>query len=666
MEASSPVLTLPFVGPAFAHRLEKLGIVTVDDLLHHIPHRYLDFSHSTPIAQAAIEETVTVKGEVIDAKNQYTRQARKIQVITVKDQSGQMEIVFFNQPYLANTFKIGEIVSFSGKVGWWGRKKALIAPEFEKYQAGVQIHTGRLIPIYPETAGVSSKWLRRRIAETLPKMEVTDYLTPQQRKKYKLTPLSEALSSIHFPDSLTQAMEAKKRLAFDELLFLHLTSLTRKKMWNQTQAAYQLTVAKDLLEKFTANLPFKLTASQTEAIGEILSNLDGPTPMNRLLEGDVGSGKTVVAAAACFAAFANGYQSVVMAPTQILSDQHTQTLNSLFAPFKLRVAQITAHKKELGVGKADIVVGTHALIHSKITFDKVGLVIIDEQHKFGVEQRTHLLTKVGSKAVVPHTLTMTATPIPRTVALTLYGDLDLSTLDEMPKGRAKITTWLVPPVKREGAYSWIEKQIDENHTQAFIVCPLIEESQKENMKEVRAVTKEFDRLTKVFSHAKLGLLHGRLGSSEKEKVVEDFRQGKIDILVTTPVVEVGIDVPNATIMLIEGAERFGLAQLHQLRGRVGRGAQKSYCLVMTDSISTKVLTRLSALTQTLSGHELAELDLKLRGPGEVFGTRQSGFPELTIATWQDTGLIIQTRKLAEEMVATNQTPEVIAKLASLG
>ncbi|KKU09031.1 MAG: ATP-dependent DNA helicase RecG, partial [Candidatus Woesebacteria bacterium GW2011_GWB1_45_5] len=388
-------------------------------------------------------------------------------------------------------------------------------------------------------------------------------------------------------------------------------------------------------------------------------DLSDKVPMNRLLEGDVGSGKTAVAAIAAFAAFANGFQTVIMAPTQILAEQHYATLNELFKDYKVRLSLITSSTKKSDLGRADVFVGTHALIHKKISFSNIALVVIDEQHRFGVEQRAHLVKKSGT----PHVLTMTATPIPRTIALTTYGDLDLSVLTEMPKGRDKITTWTVPPQKRQSAYGWIKKQLAGSKSQVFIICPLIEESEKETMEGVKAATEEFRNLKSIFSHFKLGLLHGRLKAKEKEKVLGNFRNRKIDVLVSTPVVEVGIDIPNATVMVIEDAERFGLAQLHQLRGRVGRGNKKSYCLLFS---KIKYSRRLAAMEKTHSGFELAELDLKLRGPGEIFGTRQSGFAELKVASWGNYELIRETRDLAENIMENpSKFPLVAARLTVL-
>ena len=380
--------------------------------------------------------------------------------------------------------------------------------------------------------------------------------------------------------------------------------------------------------------------------------------MNRLLEGDVGSGKTVVAAVASFAVFLNGFQTIIMAPTQILASQHYETFKKLLTSFGVRISLITSDIKKSDLGRNDVFIGTHSLIHNKVSFDKVGLVVIDEQHRFGVEQRKHLVKKSGT----PHTLTMTATPIPRTVALTSYGDLDLSVLTEMPKGRLKVTTWFVPETKRKGAYEWIKSRIKDHKSQVFIVCPLIEDSEFETMADVKSVTTEFEKLKKIFGGLKLGLLHGRLKPNEKAQILKDFRSGKTDILVTTPVVEVGLDIPNATIMVIEAAERFGLAQLHQLRGRVGRSEKKSYCLLFSN---IKYSKRLRAMEKMHSGFELAELDLKIRGPGEIFGTAQSGFPELKVASWSNYPLIKKAKDIASDIINNPSKYPKIDKLSNL-
>ena len=664
MDLYSPVEELPLVGPSYALRLEKLGITSLKDLLYHVPHRYLDFTIGSPISLAQPGEVLALRGKVVSIKNQYTRSGRKIQIGEVEDKSGKITVVWFNQPFLVRVLYEGVEVSLAGKVGWFVRKKALISPEYEVVKKGKEkIHTSGLIPVYPETSGLSSKWLRGRIRESLANADIPEYLPEDILKKEGLMPLSEALTSVHSPKSLVEAEKGRQRLAFDELFFLQLASLGRKKAWQKNKAAHIFKVDEGQLQNFIDSLAFSLTASQKQAVGEITGDLKKDFPMSRLLEGDVGSGKTVVAAIAAFVSFLNGFQSVVMAPTQILASQHYETLKRLFDPYKIRVSLVTGGAVKKDLGRTDVFVGTHALIHKKTAFDNVGFVAIDEQQRFGVEQREHLVKKGKGRGVAPHVLTMTATPIPRTVALTFYGDLDLSALTELPPGRKEIKTWIVPPAKRAKALAWVEKEITKHKSQAFIICPLIEESEKETMQTVKAVTKEFGELTKLFPKLKLGLMHGRLKHADKDKVMSQFKKGEVDILVATPVVEVGIDVPNATLMLIEGAERFGLAQLHQLRGRVGRGKKASYCLVFSESPSPRVLTRLKALERGISGFALAELDLKLRGPGEIFGTRQHGFPELKIASWQDVGLITKAKKVALEL--SSKDGFVLARQASM-
>lgn len=655
MDLSDNVGILPSIGHVYQKRLQKLEIEIIEDLLLHIPYRYLDFRQSTKINSAQIGDTVTIKGRVISIKNQYTKQGKKLQIAGVGDDSGEIAVVWFNRPFLVRTIFPGDDISLAGKVDWFGRNKALVSPEYEIVKGGkARLHTSGLIPVYPETYGISSKWLRTRISGVLSEIKLDEYLPDSIIGKYNFPKFAEAVRTIHFPKNLAAVEPARRRLAFEELLRLQLSSLKRKTEWKRNLPAYKLGVDKSIVDSFIKTLPFELTKSQKEAIDEILSDLAKDKPMNRLLEGDVGSGKTVVAAIAALIAFANGYQTVIMAPTQILASQHYNTLKTLFDPLKVRVSLVTSAFKKSDLGRADIFVGTHALINKKAKFgagggpSKVALVVIDEQHRFGVAQRAELVKKSKNRSSVPHILTMTATPIPRTVALTIYGDLDLSVLSDMPQGRIKVATWIIPQLKRNKAYNWIREQIKKDKIQVFNVCPLIEESEKETMQDVKAVTKEYQILAKIFKGLKLGLLHGRIPAKKKEEAIGAFKEGKTDILVTTPVVEVGIDITNATIMLIEGAERFGLAQLHQLRGRVGRGKKKSYCLLFTNSKSQTVLTRLSALQEYNSGFELAELDLKLRGPGEVFGTKQHGFPELKVATWHDSELIKEAGIVAEK------------------
>jgi len=627
------------IGPVYARRLKKLNINTVADLIYHFPFRYLDYSLISPISRIQAGETVSVQGEVIKFTNQYTRRGKQIQKVIAADNSGQIEATWFNQPFLKTVFKPGVTVSLSGKIELFGRKKVLISPDYEVIKLGrPAIHTGRLVPVYHETAGVSSKWLRSRIAVLLQnsRFKIEEFLPSKIIQKYELTDLKQAIEQIHFPKSRPQLEKAKTRLAFDELFLLQLISLSRKKVWQQKKLAFHFTIKKTGLKSFTKSLPFKLTNAQQRAIKEILTDLAKNQPMNRLLEGDVGSGKTVVAAAAIVTAWRNGCQSALMAPTEILANQHFLTLSQFLSPLGVKTSLLTGSRQK-PKSNFDLLIGTHALIHKRARFKKLGLVIVDEQHRFGVAQRAKLIQQNGQ---TPHLLTMTATPIPRTIALTAYGDLNLSILDEMPPGRQTTKTWVVPPRKRQPAYQWIKKQIKAHYSQAFIVCPFIEPS--ETLQTVKAVKTEFANLQTIFPQLRLGLLHGRLKSQEKEDVLEKFQKQKIDILVATPVVEVGLDISNATMMIVEGAERFGLAQLHQLRGRVGRGVKQSYCLLF----GAKRTRRLMAMKANHSGIKLAQIDLQLRGPGQIYGLYQHGFSNLKVASFTDWPLIKKTRQAA--------------------
>ncbi len=664
MDLTSPITDLPKVGPIFARKFEKLGINTLEDLFYHVPTRYLDYSNVTTINKLRINEVATIHAKIVSLKNIYSKRGLKMQIGSVEDPTGKITVVWFNQPFLIKTLYPGRLISLSGKVGFFSRKLCLTSPDYELIVEGDDptTHTGRIVPVYPETSGLSSKWIRRKMKEAYQETSLTEFLPKNILVKYELTDFGEAVRFVHFPESFEEAEIGRKRLAFNELLNLELGSLVRKMNWKKNKVANKFVVDRKAIDSFIKSIAFDLTGSQKKAIDEILENLKSEIPMNRLLEGDVGSGKTVVAAVAAFAAFTNGYQTVVMAPTQILASQHYKTFKTLFSKFPVRISLTTSENKKSDLGRTDIFIGTHSLINGKINFDKVGIVVIDEQHRFGVEQRKHLIKKSGT----PHVLTMTATPIPRTVAIAAYGDMDLSVLTDMPAGRQKVTTWVVPEGKRTGAYGWIEKQIKTEKCQAFIVCPLIEDSETETLADVKSVTSEFTHLKSVFPNLRLGLLHGRLKPAEKDLVLESFNRGNLDILVTTPVVEVGIDIPNATIMVIEAAERFGLAALHQLRGRVGRGDAKSYCLLFTNFHSGKAYARLHAMEKTYSGFELSELDLKLRGPGEIFGTAQSGFPDLKIADWSNYDLIKSAKDVAGEIVKNpDKYPWVKSKYASI-
>ncbi len=656
MDLKTPVKEVSKAYKMYAKRLEKLGIKTLEDFLYHAPSRYEDFSIISSIANVQAGETVTVKGEILEIINQRTRNWKTLQKAKIKDKTGEIEIIWFNQPFLLNLMKKGNKISVAGKADTYKNKLLLQSPEYEILvnDEDETLHTGRLVPTYPETRGVSSKWLRRQVSKIINdcKHKLLEYLPYSIIGDNQMLGFFEAVRQIHFPKNSDLAEKARLRLSFDELFLMQLGALKRRKEWSQnlTSNPFKIDLYQDEIDKFYAKLPFVLTNSQKRTLKEIFKDIASAKPMNRLLQGDVGSGKTVVSAITMYAAFLNGFQSVLLAPTEILAQQHYATISNLLSPFGIKVGLATGSKKLKIVPsqreklKIDVLVGTHALLSNKINLEKVGFVVIDEQQRFGVEQRA-IIRKKGKN---PHLLSMTATPIPRTIALTMYGDLDLSFLDEMPKGRKKIKTWLVPTEKRKPAYLWIEKQIKDTKMQAFVICPFIEES--ETLKTVRAATKEYELLKNtVFPNLKLGILHGRLKAKEKEAVLKKFKDGKLDILVATPVVEVGIDIPNANIILIEEAERFGLAQLHQLRGRVGRSDVQAYCLLFTQSKNPQTIERLKALETLSLGNELAQLDLKLRGHGELYGTMQHGYTLLKVASFSDFALIEKTKKEAEKI-----------------
>lgn len=648
MRLDDNISVLAGIGPSYARKLQKLEIKSIRDLLWHIPHRYLDFRSISKTKDVKINDFATIRGKVTSIKNLYTRRGVSMQLAEIQDSAGLINAIWFNQPYLTRSIKEGQVISVAGRISWYKRQKCLFSPEYETLTSG--LHTGRLVPIYPETSGLSSKWLRSKISEALSATQdqIKEYLPHPLLVKLDLINLGDAVKNIHFPQNTDQVTSAHKRLAFDELLYYQLNSLAKKIEWEKVNASVKLLSPEKAINDFVKTLPFNLTKSQKTALSEIAHDLAKDTPMNRLLEGDVGSGKTVLAAAACFAAYKNNGKSVVMAPTQILANQHFHTFKTLFGKTKAKIELVTSSFRSKEA--ADIYIGTHALLHQNLDLSNTALIVIDEQHRFGVEQRNYLVNKTQRGKYIPHVLTMTATPIPRTIAKTIYGDLDLSVLNELPAGRQPITTWVVPLTKHDSGLAWIKNKVISENLQAFVVCPLIEESQVESMKQIKAATGVYKELTSKLHGVKLGLLHGKQKSKEKEKIVSDFKDGQIQILVTTPVVEVGIDIPNAAIMLIEEADRFGLAQLHQLRGRVGRGEKKSYCLLFTNSRSRSVQTRLSAMKKNLGGFELSEIDLSLRGPGEVFGTKQHGFFELKIASWQDSELIKLSRDVAQDLI----------------
>ncbi|MFH0937159.1 MAG: ATP-dependent DNA helicase RecG [Candidatus Daviesbacteria bacterium] len=678
MDLKTPLAAFTGIGPTFAKRLEKLGLFNVEDLINHYPFRYDDFSNISSVAQAQIGDVVTIKGEIWAIKNIYTRFGKVLTRATLNDGTAAIEIIWFNQSWLTKSIKVGDKIQASGKIDRKGYKTTLVSPQWEKLdslQTSVvshqTIHTGRLIPVYPETYGITSKWIRAKIAKLLPALlsKINDPIPDSITKS--MVPLTQALQQIHYPESFEQVKLAVERLGFDELFYIQVGTQKVRADWQKKQITQAFKVDDLHLQTFIQSLPFELTSAQKKVIGEIAFDLKKDYPMNRLLQGEVGSGKTVVAASALYLAFTNGLRSILMAPTEILAFQHYQTLTNLLGKFGIKIGLYTGSRKYTKKSTTlttrdtpDVIVGTHALLSEKLSLENVGLVVVDEQQRFGVEQRSLL----RSRAKTPHFLTMTATPIPRTVALTLYGDLDLSIIDQIPVGRKVVRTHFVPDHKRADAYKFMAEHIKEGE-QVYIITPLIEES--ETLATARAAKVEHDKLSKeVFPKLKLGLLHGRLKSKEKEEIINKFRDQKIDILVSTSVVEVGMDIPNATIMVIEGAERFGLAQLHQLRGRVGRGEKQSFALLFCESSDPGVTARVKNLEKIYDGLKLAELDLKIRGSGEIFGTRQSGDWNLKIASLTNLSLIEKSKEAAAKILAESPTldkyPQIRAKLTSEG
>ncbi|MDZ4246306.1 MAG: ATP-dependent DNA helicase RecG, partial [Dehalococcoidia bacterium] len=666
-----PITKSRGVGDSLLNKFSRLGVNTVRDLFYYFPRRHLDYSQIIPISSLSPGD-----GQTIIANIWETRVVRlgtmKCTEAVVGDESGNIRVIWFNQPYLVKTFHTNEKIVLSGRVNRFKGWNQMESPEWEFLKEGDLIHTGRLVPIYPLTSGLYQRQVRRFVKGALDKwlFLTEDFIPPGILRTCKLPALPEAILQFHYPENLKVKNTSRERLAFDELFLLQLGVVKQKRNWQESQPGNAMALKNDILERFLTSLPFELTRAQNRVLQDILGDIQKGKPMSRLLQGEVGSGKTVVALAALVMAVANGFQTAIMAPTEVLVEQHFQSFIRLLsqAGFQPRISGNIAvlespleepitivllkgslpvkAKRELkgliAEGKAHIVIGTHALIQEGVEFKRLGLVVIDEQHRFGVLQRSAL----RQKGFNPHILVMTATPIPRTLALTLYGDLDLSIIDEVPPGRQKISTKWVLPEKRQAAFEFLKQQIQSGR-QAFVICPLIEESESIAAK---AAVVEYTYLSRdVFPELRLGLLHGKMKSEKKEETMRHFRDGELDILVSTAVVEVGIDVPNATVMLVEGADRFGLSQLHQFRGRVGRGTEKSYCLLLAEEPSPQGRERLNLIEKIHDGFILAEEDLKLRGPGEFFGTRQAGMPDLRMAKLTDIAILETARREAEKL-----------------
>jgi ATP-dependent DNA helicase RecG len=665
------------IGPKNSDRLAKLGLYTVRDLLFYYPRDHIDYARQINIADLEAGETVTIVGTVRRCTCFNSPRNAKLTIleIVIQDHTGQIKLSRFCagdrfrnrgwQEQQKRLYPAGGVIAASGlvKAGKYGL--TLDSPQIEVLEHNRDpidsLTVGRVVPIYPLTEGVPPDLVRRAVVAALPAAtQLQEPLPEQLRQQYNLIGIAEAIAHVHFPPDSAALETARKRLIFDEFFYLQLGLLKRRQQLRQQQTSAVLAPQGQLIDQFYQVLSFEFTAAQQRVVNDILGDLQKPQPMNRLVQGDVGSGKTVVAVVAMLAAIQAGYQTAMMAPTEVLAEQHYRKLvewfNQLYIPVELLTGSTGAAKRrqihtQLQTGELKLLVGTHALIQDAVEFQSLGLVVIDEQHRFGVQQRA----KLQQKGISPHVLTMTATPIPRTLALTLHGDLDVSQIDELPPGRQSIQTTVLGKSDRSHAYDLIRREVAQGR-QVYIVLPLVTESEKLDLKS--AIDEHQHLQETIFTNFQVGLLHGRMTSAEKDEAISQFRRGETQILVSTTVVEVGVDIPNATVMLIEHAERFGLSQLHQLRGRVGRGTNQSFCLLMNSSKAETARQRLSVLAQSQDGFLISEMDLRLRGPGEVLGTRQSGLPDFALASLvEDQESLELAREAAERAIAKDPTLE---------
>ena len=662
MNLKTPLEQVKGVGPKIAMQLRTAGLETVGDIITFLPRRHDDFTGLAPIADLKPGK-VTIRARCESISTHPVRRGLRLTTAVLSDDSGKLNAIWFNQPY--RTQQLGgsdDEFYFSGEFEYNYGRYQLTNPTAE-IAKDMPVQAERLMPVYHSIHGLKSVTVRKVVEKLRPLMSVLPETLPASIVRAEgLMGRAEAISAMHFPKTTEEVQRARDRLAFEELFELLLASRLNK-LENQQLEGYHIPFEQSVVKQFVSNLPFELTGAQRRAAWDILQDFERKTPMNRLLQGDVGSGKTVVAGLAARQAASHGFQTALMAPTEILASQHAETLDKLLAPFGVRVGLLVGSLKgkarqalyeQIANGEVDVVVGTHAVIQDKVSFKKLGFVVIDEQHRFGVDQRQKLLAKSGTGGLMPHLLAVTATPIPRSLALTVYGELDLSILNERPKGRMPIKTEIVTPVGVPKMYERVDAEIA-NGRQAYVVCSLIDDNPENDTK---SVTAEHQRLKQtIFGHRQIGLLHGKMKPAEKETIMQDFKARKYDILVSTTVVEVGVDVPNATTMIVENADRFGLSQLHQLRGRVGRGSHQSYCYLVMSS-SNKPSERIREIEKSDDGFYLAEVDMKLRGPGEIYGRMQHGALNLQIATLADTALIARAQNAVKRFV---KSPEEVAR-----
>jgi ATP-dependent DNA helicase RecG len=674
LDPQSPVQYLRGVGPARASMLARLGVATIYDLLLHLPRRHEDRRNPTPLAMLTEGSDRGTVARVERIQMIRTRRGGTLVRAGVADATGVAHVVWFNQPYLARNLSRGQKVSLYGRVERAGRGLQFVAPEVEVIDPDDEPWlVGRLVPVYALTEGLPQRTLRTIVREALESYadSIPDSLPDAVRRQHRLTGLREALWAAHFPEHEAEQEGARRRLAFEELLVLQIGILQQRRDMQAMPREAAYGPAGDLLPRFLKSLPFSLTGAQQRAVDRILHDMRQTAPMNRLLQGDVGSGKTVVAVAAIVACIDGGYQAVLMAPTEILAEQHALTLGRMLGPAGIEVYCLSAGTdaaerdvllRALRSGRSVVVVGTHALLEDRVSFDRLGLVVVDEQHRFGVMQRARLRAKGRS----PDVLVMTATPIPRTLTLTVYGDLDVTVIDEMPAGRHPVKTHVRPTASRAKVYAYVREQVREGR-QAYIVCPLIEESETLQTRSAVELARELSEGP--LHDVRVEVLHGRLSAAQKAERMEGFRTGRVHVLVATTVIEVGIDVPNASIMVIEDADRYGLAQLHQLRGRVGRGPEQSHCILLADTPTEAGRRRVDAIASTTDGFVIAQEDLALRGPGDILGVRQHGLAGLRVADLAtDLPLLEEARTAAEGLLQDNPRldgPELLLLTAAV-